>query len=291
MRWRSDARSALALQRSLVNSSPRVSVAVAGAALGLLLAGLGILAALTLSPDVLPRLGSVVIDLRVLVFALSVSIATALIFGLLPTLRLARGDVAHTLHGARRSTGGRTSNRTQAALVVTEVALSLILVTQAGSLIRSFATIHREELGFRTDDVWTLPLSPRGMPDGEEWLRRMDMVRASLAETPGVLAATYGYTMPLEYAGGARCCWHNHPVFSGVEHASSVVMHPVDADYFDLLQIQIVAGEAWSRSEQDLRPGRRCCRRGRRLQRSALRGAPSVARCVWPTWISGSPAW
>jgi putative ABC transport system permease protein len=60
--------------------------------------------------------------------------------------------------------------------------------------------------------------------------------------------------MPLEFTGGARCCWHNHPVFSGIEHPTSVVMHPVDADYFELLQIRIIAGTRWSRNEQDQQP-------------------------------------
>ena len=234
--------------------SESLIVATAGAALGLLLAAVGLRAALTLSPEVLPRMGTVAIDFRILAFALSVAIATALIFGLFPALRLARGDVATTLQSTRGSTGGHAANRIQAALVVAEVALSLVLVTQAGSLIRSFALLHREELGFRTDNVWTLPLSPRGIAGGEEWVRRMEAVRASLAETPGVRAATYGFSMPLEFTGGARCCWHNHPVFSGDEHPTSVVMHPVDADYFELLQIRIVAGSAWKRNEQDQRP-------------------------------------
>lgn len=234
--------------------SESLIIAVAGAALGLLLAVAALRAALTLGPDVLPRLASASIDYRVLAFALSVAVATALIFGLLPALRLARGDVAATLQSARGSTGGHAANRIQAALVVAEVALSLILVTQAGSLVRSFALLHREELGFRTDDVWTMPLSPRHMAEGGDWVQRMDAVKASLAEVPGVRAVTYGYTMPLEYTGGARCCWHNHPVFSGSEHPASVVMHPVEADYFDLLQIRIIAGAPWSRNERNLQP-------------------------------------
>ena len=228
-------------------------VAVAGAALGLLLASVGLRAALTLSPDVLPRLASVTIDGRVLSFAITVALVTAILFGLLPALRLARADVAAALQSARGSTGGHTANRVRAALVVAEVSLSLVLVTQAASLLRSFVLLHREELGFRTEDVWTLPLTLKRGP-GVDWVQHTERIRASLAETPGVLAATYGYSMPLEYTGGARCCWHNHPSFDGIEHDASVVMHPVDADYFDLLEIRVVAGAPWSRNEQDMQP-------------------------------------
>jgi predicted permease len=230
-------------------------VATAGAILGLLFAGAGLRAALTLGPEVLPRLGAVTIDVRILAFALSIAISTALVFGLLPAMRLARADVAATLQRARGSTAGRGARQIQAGLVVMEVALSLVLVTQAGLLMRSFALLHRQDPGFRTDNVWTLPLSPRGITDGEEWVRRMEAVRSSLADVPGVRAATYGFTMPLEFTGGARCCWHNYPVFNGVEHSASVVMHPVDADYFDLLQLRITAGASWSRAEQDQQPG------------------------------------
>ncbi|MGH7576247.1 MAG: ABC transporter permease [Longimicrobiales bacterium] len=230
-------------------------VSAGGMVLGVLLAHAGLHGLLALGAEALPRVDAIRIDLRVLAFALSVALATGLVFGLLPALRLARGDAADALLSrARGSTDGRRANRLRAGLVVAEVALSVILVTGAGLLLRSLARLHDQELGFRTENVWTLPLSPVGIETGEEWVRRMERVRSSLAETPGVQAATYGTTLPLEFVGGRRCCWNNRPTFSGIEFPVLLQMHPVDADYFDLLDVEIVAGAPWQRHEEDLRP-------------------------------------
>lgn len=187
-------------------------VAAGGAALGVLLAVLGLPGFLVLNPEALPRSEAITIDPRILAFALGIAAATAILFGLFPALRLAGRDVAGALHGRERgSTDTRKTNRAQAGLVLAEVALSLVLVTQAGSLLRSFALLHDQDLGFRTDSIWTLPLNLTGIESAEEYVRRMEAVRASLAATPGVRAATFGLSMPLEFTGGGRCCWNGRP--------------------------------------------------------------------------------
>jgi putative ABC transport system permease protein len=230
-------------------------VALGGVALGVLLAFGGLHGLLALNPEALPRADAIRIDLRVLGFALSVAVATGLVFGLLPGLRLTRAEAGDVVQSrARGSSEGRGPNRIRAGLIVGQVARSVVLVTGSGLLLRSLARLHDQELGFRTENVWTLPLSPAGIETGEEWVRRMERVRASLAETPGVRAATYGITMPLEFVGGRRCCWNNQPSFSGVEMPVFLQMQPVDADYFDLLGVQIVAGAPWQRHEQEVRP-------------------------------------
>jgi hypothetical protein len=82
-----------------------------------------------------------------------------------------------------------------------------------------------------------------------EWHRRMEAFRASLAETRGVDAATFGLTMPLEWVGAGRCCWWTRPRFAGKEGpARSSVAHPVSDDYFDVFAIRFAAGHAWTRA-------------------------------------------
>jgi len=230
-------------------------VAAGGAALGVLLAIAGLRGLLALNRDALPRADSVSVDLRILAFAATLAVSTGLVFGLLPALRIAGNKAAGMLaRRGRGSTDARTTNRMRAGLVIMEVALSLVLVSGAGLLLRSLARLHDQDPGFRTEDIWTLPLSPVGMATSEEWLRRMERVRASLAEVPGVVAATYGTTMPLEFVGGRRCCWNNRPSFSGVESPTLLQMLPVDAGYFDVLDVEVVAGAPWQRHEQEVRP-------------------------------------
>jgi predicted permease len=238
-----------------------------GAALGVLLAIGGLRGILALIPEALPRSAAATIDLRVLAFAITTAAATAMIFGLLPALRLAGRDVLGALQSrGRGNSEGRGAHRVRAALIIAEVALSLVLVTQAGALLRSFAFLHSQELGFRTENIWTMPLTPAGIETPEEWVRRMEAVRASLAATPGVSAATYGISMPLEFTGGGRCCWRTSPEFPGTgrgganvspvagDVATDAMIHPVDADFFQLLDLRLVAGSFWTRHEQETRP-------------------------------------
>lgn len=233
-------------------------IGVAGAALGVALAYAGLEAFMALSPEAIPRASAVRIDLRVLTFSAGIGALTALIFGMLPALRLVGRDVAGALGGrGRGNSDTRRDRRLRSTLVIAEVALSLVLVVQAGALLRSFAALNAEELGFRTEGVWTIPLEPRNLSGPPDWSRRMDLVREAFARVPGVRMATYGMTMPLEWTGGSRCCWGGGPRFPGTEadlSTTRVDMHVVDADYFALLDMEMVAGRAWARGEETMEP-------------------------------------
>jgi putative ABC transport system permease protein len=251
-------RRALGAQTSSITSQLLVEsflVAAGGTLLGVALAVFALRGFLLFNPDALPRSEAIAIDPRILTFAIGLAAATALLFGLLPALRLAGRDVLGALQQrGRASTYGRAAQRVRASLVVAQIALSLMLVTQAGSLLRSFALLHEQDLGFRTESVWTLPLTPAGVSNAEEWRLRMEAVRSSLAQAPGVRAATFGISMPLEFTGGSRCCWSNRPAVDGIESRAEVMLHPVDADYFDVLDLRFVAGTAWRRGEENAQP-------------------------------------
>jgi predicted permease len=183
---------------------------------------------------------------------------TAVVFGLLPALRLARRGAPDPLRASGRTfTGSRATHRLRSALVVGEVAVSLVLVAQAGWLLRSFVRMSHAELGFRTDGIVEIPLSigtPKrvsgnaaGAPAGD-WYRRLETVRTSLAEVRGVERVTFGLTMPLEFVGGGRCCWFARPNFVGHPAPTrTTVAHPVSDDYFDAFAIRFVAGATWTR--------------------------------------------
>jgi predicted permease len=230
----------------------------AGAVLGAVIAYAGVRAFLVLVPSGLPRAMTIAVDARVLLFAGAVGMLTAIVFGLMPALRLARPGSGDPLRDSGRSVrGSRGAHRLRSALVVGEVAVSLVLVAQAAWLLRSFIRMSHADLGFRTTGIVEIPLSipaptlanvdSKGAP--AEWYRRMEAIRESLAGTPGVQAVTFGLTMPLEWVGGGRCCWSTRPNFTGKEApARSSVAHPVSDDFFDVFAVRFAAGEAWTRA-------------------------------------------
>ncbi|MGA3042290.1 MAG: ABC transporter permease [Bryobacteraceae bacterium] len=175
--------------RQLIVESVVLAV-IAGAA-GLLLAKWGSDALVALAPGDVPRLAESGIDGWVLAFTLGISVAASLLFGLAPALEISRVDLNETLkQGATRAVVGGKGGRMRAALVVAEVALSVVLLTGAGLLIRSFAALHNVALGFHPDHVLVMESSvPASDLDSARRATRFykDLL-ADLAALPGVTA-------------------------------------------------------------------------------------------------------
>ncbi|MBV8208043.1 MAG: ABC transporter permease [Acidobacteria bacterium] len=162
-----------------------------GAVLGLLLAFWGTRAMILALPGTLPRANEVAMDARVLLFALALSIAAGTLFGVAPALQTATPD----LHGILKK-GGRGSSgvrrRLQAAFVVVEVALALVLLAGAGLMIRSLAALWRADPGFNPRHAITFNLSlaaNAGTTSAETRARLREFDRA-LAAIPGVEAVS-----------------------------------------------------------------------------------------------------
>jgi predicted permease len=230
-------------------------VATAGALVGVPLAAAGLEAFLTLSPEAVPRSAGIALDGRVLAFAAALSAVTAVAFGLLPAIRISGRERADTLRaGGRTATFGRATRALQSGLLVTEVALSLVLVTGAGLLIRSFARLHDQPLGFRTEDVWTMAVRLAAEEDPEAWTRRMDAVVESLGRVPGVRSVTYGASVPLVYSGGDRCCWGNRVGRPDVGGDVRAMIHPFGGDWPGVFEPAVLAGRPWSRTDLEAAP-------------------------------------
>ena len=164
---------------------------MAGAA-GLLLAKWGSDALVALAPGNVPRLAESGIDGWVLAFTLGLSVAASLLFGLAPALQVSRVDLNETLkQGAGRSMAGGKAGRTRAALVVVEVALSVVLLAGAGLLIRSFAALHNVALGFHPEHVLVMQsdVPSAGLESARRATRFYKDLLADLATLPGVSAA------------------------------------------------------------------------------------------------------
>jgi predicted permease len=138
----------------------------------------------------LPRLENVAIDGPVLLFTLGATIVTALAFGLFPALRSGSDDQAHVLRTEGRGHGGRTG-RVWGALVATEVALAMVLLTGSGLLIRSFSTLLAEDGGFDEKDVAVASISASQVkyPDMDDHRVLWDDLLRTARATPGVGSA------------------------------------------------------------------------------------------------------
>ena len=148
--------------RQLLTES--VLLSLAGGAVGVILASWGVRLLLLFSSEKLPRVAEITVDNRVLWFTLGVSLLTGLLFGLVPALQVSKPDLNESLKESGRSAmGGRHRQRARNLLVVSEVALSLVLLVGAGLLAKSFVRLQNVNAGFAPDHLLTATLElPRG---------------------------------------------------------------------------------------------------------------------------------
>lgn len=236
--------SALARQLTL----EALVVGLLGGALGTLLAAGGLKAFLALAPNLLPAGAEVTLDLRILGFAAAVSLATALLFGLVPAMRSIRRDPSDGLGGASRArTEGRRLGMARSGMLVAEVALSMILLAGSALLMRSFLEVRAVDPGFAADGLWSVPLTPTDLETPEQYVRAMEEIRASLAAIPEVESAALGLALPFTRTGNSRCCWSQGRVTATGHDGeiSRLSIHPVSRDYMQTLGIEVLQGSIW----------------------------------------------
>ncbi len=135
-----------------------------GAAIGLLLAYLGVRGIIAWLPAGLPRVASIGLDLRVLFAATATAAVSGMLFGIVPALQSAKPDLSTALKdGGRSATAGAGSQRLRGALVVAEVALAVMLLVGAGLFVGSFVRLMRIEPGFDYSNVMVFNVAPRVM--------------------------------------------------------------------------------------------------------------------------------
>ena len=200
------------LVRQFLTESLIISIGGGALGVGVAYAGLAALKA-NIPSNILPPSTHVEMDGRVLLFILVLSVATGLIFGLVPAMKASRPDLTDSIRQAGHGTsGGRRRHGVQGTLVVAEVALAFVLLSGAGLLIRSFFKIQSAELGFDSTNVVTayLPISDTKFHSVEEFTLYMHRIEDRIASLPGVqnVALTsalpmqgWGYGMPFQIEG------------------------------------------------------------------------------------------
>jgi predicted permease len=169
-------------------------LALTGALLGGVFAWAGTHALVAYIPDgAIPQEAEIGLDATVLLFSIALAIATALIFGLAPAMQMARRDIVQPLKDSGRGvSGGFRRGRSRNILVVAELALSLVLLTGAGLMMRTFMAMQTTDLGFRSANLLVARLPfPRGQYQKAEDMKKFfgDLL-PRLERLPGVLGAT-----------------------------------------------------------------------------------------------------
>jgi predicted permease len=225
---------------------------------------------------ILPRLAEVSIDIPVLLVATALALATGLLFGLAPALHAGRTNLIPTLTSARTS-GSRSGLRVRDALVVVQVALSLVLLSGAGLLVRSLWQLNSVDAGFDREDVFTAVITlPEGRYSTHEqqnrfWSNLVDALRA----VPGVEAASATSMLPLAGGGDTYYEIEGAPPVSDAERRGAQVNIVAD-QYFETMHIPIVAGRSFDKTDQPAGPGAVIINRG--MAERIFPGEPAIGR-------------
>ena len=240
--------------RQLLTESGLLSII--GASIGIIAAygGLNVLRSAVLAGEraQLPHPEWIAIDGTVLIFTVLISLVTGILFGLAPAIQISRSGLYESLkEGSRGSTGGRRSQFARSALVVSEVAFSLMLLVGAGLLVRSFALMMAEPLGFDPANLLTMQifLSDAHYPDGPRVVNFYQQVIERVAAAPGVQSASATNFLPLtRWQGFCDFDINGVPSPSAGEHFTSQY-RVADWRYLHTMGIPVEAGRGFAPSD------------------------------------------
>ncbi|HEV2668208.1 MAG TPA: ABC transporter permease, partial [Blastocatellia bacterium] len=240
--------------RQLLTES--LMLALAGGALGLLIAWYGVEALLALNPNALPPTATVRIDATALAFTTLVSLLTGVGFGLAPAIGAAKPDLIGVLKESGRGVrSGRYGLR--GGLVVLEIALSRVLVIGAGLLIRSFMQVRAVDPGFAPENVLTMSFSlpQKKYPEKNQVANFYQEVLQRVETAPGVEAAGLIAGLPLS---GSTSTWGfttEAKPQPALEEALEATYRVISSGYFGALKIPLFRGRDFASADNESAPG------------------------------------
>jgi predicted permease len=243
------------LLRQFLSESLLLSLAGGGA--GILLALWSLPALVRAFPPDLPRGELVQLDLEALLYTLLVSIASGLLFGVTPAFQSAKTDLNSNLkEGSRGSAPGRTRTRFRDALVVAEVALSMVLLVGAGLLVRSLAALSHIDPGFRSENVLVnslLTLPPDKYDTQPKRVAFFSQLLDRIRSLPGVKSAGGITALPLQRNGeysGFRIAGQASPTGQPL----AAIRNVVTEDYFATMGIPVRKGRVFAHADNQSAP-------------------------------------
>jgi putative ABC transport system permease protein len=238
------------LIRQLLTESLLLSLIGGGIGLMLAVWGTGLVA--SVGSKLNPMLQDVHIDLRVLLFTLGISIITGIVFGLAPALQVSKPNLTESLKEAGRGSGPSGSrNRLRSVLVVSEIAMTLVLLVCAGLLMRTVLRLQNVDTGFNAHNVLSMNIGLPAIkyPKPEDRVSFFKQATDRIAALPGVKAAGTTSVMPLsDNFDGRGLLVEDHPKPRGEE--ITVDLYITSPGYLKAMEIPLLAGR--SITEQDL---------------------------------------
>jgi putative ABC transport system permease protein len=208
-----------------------------------------------LRPVQLPRLDAIDVDLPVLAFAVGIAVMSALLAGVGPALLATRTDVMLAMRAGGRGTAAPASRRVRSALVVIEIAVSIVLLVGAALLARSLTAMIETDLGVNSENVVAAQVDlslGRVVPPARQH-EIMEALRERAAAIPGVRAAGFGTGLPP--AGEFQ---RMSFVLSNSANTSTeshiVTLVPSSPEYFSVLQIPVLSGRAFTAADTATSP-------------------------------------
>jgi putative ABC transport system permease protein len=235
-----------------------ILLAALGGGVGFVLSVIGINVLKTFIPENISQAQAITIDGKVLLFTVLVSLATGLIFGLAPAAQASNFNLNETLkEGGRDSGAGGRGNRLRGLLVISEVAVSFILLIGAGLLINSFLRLRNVDPGYRPKNVLTMkvalpelkyPDKERRAPFYRELLRRVQTL-------PGVQSTAVASNLPLTYTGDSIVIWVEGLADPPPDQKPTIVTRVISPHYFGTMGIQLVQGRDFTAQDKTDSPG------------------------------------
>ena len=252
--------------------SETLLLALTGGALGLIFAHYGVALMVKFLAQRIPRSSEISVDGWVLAFTLGVSLLSGIAAGVLPALRLARQDGNQALkEGLGRTSSDSGGNRTRNVLVVSEVALSLMLLIGAGLLIRSLWMLRTTNPGFEADHVITMSVSVPAarFPQAAGQIQFFDHILDRVRALPGVQSAGIIDSLPLTDDGSHEpVSVEGRPVVAMADQPE-VEVRIISPGYLSAMHISLLRGRGIDDSDVAGRPG-------------AVLVSESMAKSLWP---------
>ena len=228
-------------------------VALLGGAVGVAFASLGVALLRRIAPPNLPRLDDIGVDARALLFGLVASLATALVFGLLPAVQGSRIDLSSALREeGRGASASRRARLVQRSLVITQIAFAMVLLTGAMLLFRSFVSLANRPLGFVTEQVASgqLTLPRRGYQRDVDQLRYANTLLERLRNELGVEAAAIAGAMPGGPSAGFFLLSIQNVPDPDPTNRPVAYFVPASPDYFRMLGLELKSGRTFTESDR-----------------------------------------
>jgi putative ABC transport system permease protein len=186
-------------------------------------------------------------DAQVLAFFAAVCLGTGIVFGLAPALHVSKTDLNEVLkEGGRSGSSGVRARRWTSVLIVTELALTMVLLSGAGLMIRSFLTLYRLDVGVETKHLLTMRLSlpAQKYPTVDQRRAFFDRLDQRLSGVAGIQAGTIATSMPLD-GGSARLLEIDGRPLAAGEQAQTVTQVAIGPRYFETVGLRVARGRGF----------------------------------------------